>query len=366
MNRTIGLITTNYTIRGFGDLARERAVASVPFGGRYRLMDFALSNLVNSHIQTVGLITPYYYRSIIDHVGAGKEWGLDRKNGGLYVLPGSAYGLRDTEGRYLFRDIINNLTYFERGDGDYILASSGTLVCNIDYQPMIARHELSGDNVTLLCRRTHPGEKRPGCYVSLDEGGKVTGIHRGEEGDALFLDSFIIDRSLVLRLARDFANLSHLDLMDILDMAKDSLRIGIHYFDGYVADMGSAREYLKSSMELQDRSIRRELFNPDRQIMTKIHDTPPALYRDSSLVRSSMVASGSIIEGTVENSVLFRSARIEEGAVVKNCVIFDKCVIKSGARLENVICDRSVTVTADTVICGTADSPCILPKGGVI
>ena len=366
MNRTIGLITTNYSISKFGELAQERAAASVPFGGRYRLMDFALSNLVNSRIQTVGLITPYHYRSIIDHVGAGKEWGLDRKNGGLYVLPGSAYGLRDMEGRFLFRDIINNLTYFQRGDGDYVLASSGTLVCNIDYQPMIARHELTGDNVTILCRRTRPGEKRNGCYITLDENGKVTGITRGDQGEVLFLDSFIIDRTLVLRLARDFATLSHMDLMDILELAKDSLHIGAYFFDGYVAEMGSAAEYLKASMELQDRNIRRELFNPDRQIFTKVHDTAPGLYADGSKVRASMVASGSIIEGEVENSIVFRSVKIEKGAVVKNSVIYDKCVIKAGARLENVICDRSVTVTADTVICGTPKSPCILPKGGVI
>ena len=231
MNRTIGLITTNYAISGFGALAEERAPASVPFGGRYRLMDFALSNLVNSRIQTVGLITPYYYRSIIDHVGAGKEWGLDRKDGGLYVLPGSAYGFRDTEGRFLFRDIIQNLPYFQKGDGDYILASSGTLVCNIDYQPMIAAHELNGDDVTLLYRDARPGEKRRALYLDLD-GSRVTDILRAQEGQAVFLDSFIINRSVILRLARDFENMGHLDLMDILKMAQGGLRISAFRFDG--------------------------------------------------------------------------------------------------------------------------------------
>ena len=365
MNRTIGLITTNYAISGFGALAEERAPASVPFGGRYRLMDFALSNLVNSRIQTVGLITPYYYRSIIDHVGAGKEWGLDRKDGGLYVLPGSAYGFRDTEGRFLFRDIIQNLPYFQKGDGDYILASSGTLVCNIDYQPMIAAHELRGDDVTLLYRDARPGEKRRALYLDLD-GSRVTDILRAQEGQAVFLDSFIINRSVILRLARDFENMGHLDLMDILKMAQGGLHISAFRFDGYVADMGSAREYLKANLELRDRALRRELFNPDRQIFTKIHDTPPALYAKGSRVKASMFSSGCIIEGEVENSIIFRSTRIEAGASVKNCVIFDKCVVKAGAQLENVICDRSVTITPDTVIRGTADSPCILPKGGVI
>ena len=128
MNRTIGLITANYSLAGFGTVGEERPSASIPFGGRYRLMDFALSNMVNSRIQTVGMITPYRYRSIIDHIGAGKEWDLDRKSGGLYILPGAAYGFRDPNARFLFRDIIRNQTYFRQGDGDYILFSSGTLV----------------------------------------------------------------------------------------------------------------------------------------------------------------------------------------------------------------------------------------------
>ena len=365
MNRTIGLVTTNYSIPGFGELTKERAPASVPFGGRYRLMDFALSNLVNSRIHTVGLITPYYYRSILDHVGAGKEWGLDRKDGGLYVLPGSAYGFRNTEGRFLFRDIVHNLPYFQRGDGDYILASSGTLVCNIDYQPMIAAHEFQGDDVTLLVRAAKPGEKRQGWYLDVDDS-RVTSIRHGDEGEVLFSDSFIINRAVLLRLVQDFENMNHLDLMDILSLASGGLRIGVWAFDGYAADMRSAAEYMRASADLQDRRIRRELFNPDRQILTKIHDTPPALYPAGSRVKSSLVAAGSIVEGDVEGSILFRSVKVEPGASVKNCVIFDKCVIKSGVQLENVIADRSVTVTKDTVIRGTVDSPCLLPKGGVI
>ena len=124
--------------------------------------------------------------------------------------------------------------------------------------------------------------------------------------------------------------------------------------------------YLRSSLELMDRSVRRELFDPDRKILTKIHDTPPAMYTADSRVRSSLVAAGCYVEGAVENSIVFRSVRIEKGAVVKNCVIMDKCVIKSGVHLENVICDRSVTVSPNTSIQGTPESPCVLPKGGVV
>ena len=365
MNRTIGLVTANFAVGGFGTIAEERPTVSIPFGGRYRLMDFALSNMVNSRIQTVGMITPYRYRSIIDHVGAGKEWDLDRKDGGLYILPGTIYGFREDEGHFLFRDFLQNRRYFDY-NADYILAASGALVCNIDYQPMIARHELNGRGVTLLYRRTEPGFRRKGYYLTFDDSGRVAAIRRGEEGEYLFLDSFIINKALLQRLMKDYGNLGQLDLMDVLAMIVGDMPMEGYSFDGYVASVAGVADYLRSNMDLMDRKIRRELFNPERKIITKIHDTPPALYTADSHVRSSLMAAGSIVEGTVENSVVFRSVRIEKGATVKNCVIMDKCVIKAGAVLENVICDRSVTVTAGTRIRGTSESPCVLPKGGVI
>ena len=188
MNRTIGLITANYSLAGFGTVGEERPSASIPFGGRYRLMDFALSNMVNSRIQTVGMITPYRYRSIIDHIGAGKEWDLDRKDGGLYILPGTIYGFRENDGHFLFRDFQQNRRYFQIS-GDYVLASSGTLVASIDYQPMIARHEFTGRGVTLLYRRADPEARKKGYYLTFDDKGRVTSIRHDDRGEYLFLDS---------------------------------------------------------------------------------------------------------------------------------------------------------------------------------
>ena len=366
MNRTIGLISANYAINGYETLTRERPPVSIPFGGRYRLLDFAMSNMVNSRIQTVGLITPPYYRSIMDHIGAGKEWDLDRKTGGLYILPGTAFGFRDPDARFLFRDLLHNLSYLQQGDGDYILVSTGTLVANIDYRPMIDEHELSGRNVTLLYRKNAPGEQRPGYYLDIDETGAVTGIRSGTEGENLFLNSFIIDKSLLLRMARDYRSMVYVDFISLLAGILDQIRVGVHRFDGHVFFVNGDRDYFRSSMDLLDRDLRHELFNRDRQIRTKIHDTPPALYVPGSSVRNSLMTAGSIVEGQVENSVVFRNARIEKGASVKNCVLMEGCVVRAGARLENVICDKSVIVTENKTILGTADRPCVLPKGETV
>ena len=366
MNRTIGLVTTNYSLGDFGTLTAERPEASIPFGGRYRLLDFALSNLVNARIHTVGLITPYFYRSILDHVGAGKEWGLDRKDGGLYVLPGTVYGFRETDGPFLFRDFIHNDRFFRQGDADYVLVTSGSMAANIDFQPMIAQHEISGDHVTLLCRPTREEDRRSGYSLTVSDAGRVTAVTPGTDGDYRFLDSFIIDRTFMLRLIRDFETLGRMDFMEILRQVLTDVHVGVVRFDGYVAPMKNSCDYLRSSMDLQDPDVRHQLFTRDRQILTKIHDAPPALYVEGSRVRNSIVAAGCVIEGSVENCVIFRSVRIEKGASLKNCVVMDKSVIKAGAEMENVICDRYVTVTAGTCIKGTPQSPCVLPKGGVI
>lgn len=130
--------------------------------------------------------------------------------------------------------------------------------------------------------------------------------------------------------------------------------------------MDGMEDYFRASLDLLDSSVRRELFQSDRPICTKAHDTPPALYAPGSAVKNSVMTAGSIIEGSVENSVCFRNVRIEKGAVVKNCVLMEKCVVKAGARLENVVCDKNVTVSEDKIVCGAAEHPCVLAKGGVV
>lgn len=366
MNRTIGLISANYSIPAFGDLTHKRSPASIPFGGRYRLIDFALSNMVNAHIKTVGLVTPYYYRSLIDHIGAGKPWGLDRKDGGLFILPGTVFGFKDENARFLFRDLIHNRSYLERGDGDYVLVSSSSLVCNIDYQPMIAQHELSGHPVTLLYKKTAPGEKFRGLYLTLSDNGQVTDLAPADEGEYLFLESFIIDRTFLLKLMRDYSALGHLDFMAVLEEILPSIRVDSYRFDSYVGLMQNAADYMRVSLDLLQSDVRRELFSRDRQISTKVQDTPPAFYVPGSEVHNAVMTAGSIVEGRVESSVIFRSCRIEKDAEVKNCVLFSGCVVKPGAQLEYVICDKRVTISSEACIKGTPEHPVVLARSETV
>ena len=366
MNRTIGIVSTNYSCPGLGSLVEKRPPASVPFGGRYRLMDFALSNMVNAGIRTVGLITPYYYRSILDHVGSGKAWDLDRKEGGLFILPGTVFGFKEEHTRFLFRDIIHNDTFLERGDGDYILFSSGDLVYNIDYRPMIEQHELEGKDVTLLYKVMPEGEAHKGYYLDINDANKVTALTASGEGSNLFLESFLINRSWLRKLVRDFKPLGHLDLMTVIAQNLSVLDVGAYAFDGYVGFTESYADYMKTSQDLLREDVYTALFHREQSIRTQAHDTPPALYAPGAKVRGSIITAGSIVEGTVEKSVVSRSGRIEAGAVVKNCVLMDNCVVRAGAQLENVICDKNVTILPDTCIRGTAERPVVIRRAETI
>ena len=153
MKRLMGLVCANYASDRFGMLTEERPIASIPFGGRYRLVDFPLSNMVNSGINTVGLVTPYAYRSLLDHVGNGKAWTLNRKVGGMFILPGSAYGVKNAQGKFLLRDVIRNQAYLERSRRDIVVVTACSKIFNMDFREAAEQHEKSGAVVTLLYKR---------------------------------------------------------------------------------------------------------------------------------------------------------------------------------------------------------------------
>ena len=197
MEKVIGLITCNYSAKSPSALVESRPVASMPFLGRYRLVDFPLSNMVNAGLRTVGMVMPYNYRSIIDHVGSGKDWNLDRKNGGLFVLPGSAFGTSRTGARFLLRDLVHNKVFFTRSKSDYVIFSTANFVYNMDLNELYDAHVASGADVTVLTKQAS-GNDADVTGFELD-GSRVNGVKHGVSfGDTAFLDCFVISRQLLL------------------------------------------------------------------------------------------------------------------------------------------------------------------------
>ncbi len=363
MDKIVGLVSTNFTTEGFGALLDERPLASLPFGGRYRLMDFALSNLVNSGLRTVGLITPYFYRSILDHVGVGKEWSLSRKEGGMYILPGSIYGFKNLYAKFLIRDLLQNLPFFERSGCKYIILSGTSKIFNFDYRPMLEQHEESGSEVTLLYKKSAESEDRDGLYMDINDAGSVTGISE-KPGSSLcvFLDSLIINADIFYKLLDWYKALSYMDLMDVLIENLDKLKVASYNFKGYVGMIDTVYDYMKCSQDVLTAEVNRELFSTERSIYTKVQDNPPAKYVRGCHVSNSSIATGCIIEGTVENSILFRSVHVAKNAVVKNCIIMQSSDIGEQVRMENVICDKFVTISSGAQLAGNPAKPFIIGK----
>lgn len=360
--RVLGLISCNYNNEAFGSLTDKRGLASLPFGGRYRLLDFPLSNMVNAGLRTIGIITPYPYRAIMDHIGNGREWSLNRKNGGLFILPGSIHGLKNMQSGFLLRDFIQNRAYLDRSRDDYVLISGCHSIYKMDMRSLIEEHIAAGRDVTLVCSRIEGAGGHNGRNLSLD-GDRVSAISCDAPGCAArFMDCFVINRGLLTNFLDWYKALGHIDLLDIIAENLDSLNVGAHEYTGYLGQIDDICGYMKCSQDLLSYDVRNELFGGKRQIFTKIQDNPPAKYGPHAAVRNSLIPTGCIINGTVEDSIIFRGVKIEAGAVVKNCVIMQKTVVEAGVRLENVVCDKYVTIGAGNRLAGTAARPLVIPK----
>lgn len=363
MSSVIGLISTNYSGANFGRLIEDRPVASIPFGGRYRLIDFALSSMVNSEIDTVGVITPANYRSLADHLNMGREWGLNKKSGGLFMLPGAVHGIKDVNARFSLRDVIHNKDFFQRADEDTVLFAASNRIYNIDFRPAIEQHETSGAPVTLVYKKTKEADTATGLFLKIAPSGMVSGIEASATGDAnVFLDCMLISRKLLLDFIDWYQNLGYIDIMDILSTNLGQIQVSTWCFDGYEHAVDHASDYMTVSLDLLKPAVQDELFSEDRPILTKTQDSPPAKYLPGACVRNSMVAASCIIEGTVENSILFRNVEIGEGAVVRNSILMQHCIISPGAVVENVICDKYVRISPDVKLSGSEKKPFVIGK----
>ena len=366
--KTIGLISANYGSSEFGALLQNRTLASLPYGGRYRLIDFALSNMANAGITTVGVIAPVNSGSLIDHVGVGNPWNLGRKSGGLFLMPGSVYGMQRSGSRFLMRDLLKCDKLFLKDDADYVIMSGSSDVWNIDFEPLIKAHEESGKPITMVYKKVARGEEFQGYFLDINEYGNVTGINMESYGwSNYFADCFIIDRKYMIEFMNWYSALEYMDMIEIIRDNLGTVEIGTFEFRGYLGKIKNPWEFLKVNQAMTDYDIRNEVFcNPERPIFTKIQDEAPAFHFPEADVRNSVISAGCRIEGRVENSIIFRSCHVAKGAVVRNSVIMMHGIIGEGAVLDNVIADKYVTINPGVKIYGGEKDPVIIGKDGTI
>ncbi len=371
MNDLHGIIFAYRESPDLRELAQVRNTCSIPYGGRYRLVDFALSNLVNAGVTDVGLIVYTSYQSMLDHVGSGKDWDLSRKHGGLRILPPFSFSGRQSGSRYRGRmDALAGVySYLQNIRQNYVVLSTGDLAATLPIAEIFEQHLRTGADVTAVCAPEDKADPRMTCYLTSDAEGRITDLAVGPEtpkGEAS-LEVYILSKSLLLNLvsrcaAHDIASLSQALLRDNLGR----LDMRVFRFNGYAARVQTVAGYFQRSMELLDPTVRSSLFRTDRPVKTKDQSNPSTYYGPQAQSVNSLISDGCIIEGTVVNSILSRGVRVEKGARVENCILMQRTAIQSGAVLRYAIADKNVRVCPGRMLMGHGTYPLVIAKNEIV
>lgn len=366
MKGLLGLINLYEDESALGPLVGHRPLASLPYAGRYRLIDFTLSNLVNADVRTVGVLVRDKYRSLIDHLRSGKEWDLARKRDGLYILPPAHSPVAGNSG-----DIGNfyfNLDYIYACAEDFVVICGSQTVCNLPLDQAFHYHLSVGADVTIIGRDC-PDECQGQC-LTMDEEGRVNSVCDQNEPspyDIQPLGFYILSKSLMAELVRRCAAEGGRDLFaDGVLKNLASLKVCVFRHTGYAARIDSIAAYFQHQLELLHPPVWQELFFRYGIVYTKVKDEAPAKYKEQAVVKNSLIANGCIVEGTVENCILSRSVVIEKDAVVRNSIISQNVRIGPQAKLSHVLCDKDSAVSAGRCLTGAINTPFIVRKGAVV
>ncbi|MBR4099216.1 MAG: glucose-1-phosphate adenylyltransferase subunit GlgD [Clostridium sp.] len=370
MNDLHGILFAYRSDANLGELTRPRNTCSLPFGGRYRLIDFMLSSYVNAGISDIGVVVHESYQSLLDHLGSGKDWDLSRKHGGLRILPPFGYAERSAgEYRGNMEALSGVYDYLQNIRQDYVILAWGDMALNLPVEDVFRQHVDSGADITIVCTPILKGEPQSSGYVSLDETGRVCdlSLHHPGENALESLEVYILSKQLLLQLVEYCAahNL-HSFTNGVLQPRMGSLRIMPYIHQGYVARFQSVSSYYQHSIDLLNERVREDLFDPRNPIRTKDYSNPSTYYGPDSRSINSLVADGCFIEGHVENSIISRGVVVEAGANVSNCVLMMGTVVKAGASLSYVIADKNVTVNPDRMLMGHYNYPLAIAKGSVV
>ena len=372
-----GLIFSNIHDQSTPELTRVRTMASVPFGGRYRLIDFALSNMVNSGITKVGLITHYNYQSLLDHIGTGKDWDLARRSGGIKILPPYITAYDNAAGQKLYASRLEALMgardFITRCTEDCFVLSDCDIICNIDLDAVIEDHAKSGADVTFVTKCVDVTDmlisEQVG-VISADADRNVTDfVMTKPTGEVnLYTNIMVVSRNYMMNVLADSVAHGYTSFFrDIISHSIGKANYRIYEYDGWYAYIGSLESYFACSMQLLTDEARNGLFYvKNRPILTKVRNSAPTKYSEGANVKNSLVADGCVIEGTVENSILFRGVKVGKGTVVKNSILMQDTYTGSDVSLNCVITDKNAVIRDGRTLSGHESLPFFIGKNGSV
>ena len=366
----MGIIFANDATTGV--LTEKRTMASLPFGGRYRQVDFALSNLSAAGVRHVGIISRHSYQSLMNHVGSGEEWGLELGEGGLEYLTPYAQSVSDSyrgklDSLHTAMDFLN-----EAPADELVVMIDSAVVSNVDLTAVLNAHVASGKDVTVVTKDgICNGEKKIDLALCV-ENGEIKDIvvdYAASEKYAASMDIFVTSKAWLINMVESAVahGKCHMDRDLMMNGWQTGVvSINVYPFEGVALYNESEEEYYHNTLALLNKEVRADIFGGCHAVWTKVRDRVPCYYGEKVKMENVLVADGCVLEGEVEDSVLFRQVTVEEGAEVENCIIMNDCVIGKGAELKYVILDKEVTVTPGAKVCGTKEHPIVIKKGETV
>lgn len=373
----LGIIFPNSYDSLVPELVSKRLMASIPFASRYRMIDFLLSSMVNSGIDNISIVLRQNYRSLMDHLGSGREWDLTRKKGGLNIIPPfSEKSIKVYSGRV--EALANILPLLRSSKEKYVVLADANIAANIRFSDVLAAHEQSGADVTVVyykadhsARANDTRKDSDDLYytLQLDENERVSEIHINAQDIGVqnhSMNIYVVNREFLITQVEDATVRGKIYFeRDVLLPNLNKFFVKAYEFTGYVALINSIKSYFDENMALLKQENADALF-AGNSIYTKVRDDNPTRYTSTAQAKNIMAADGCVIEGTVENCVLFRGVKIAKGAVVKNCILMQDTVISENTTAEYLITDKNVTITANQEVKGTASYPMYIAKRKIV
>jgi len=354
-------------------LTSQRTMASLPFGGRYRQVDFALSNLAAAGVRHIGVITRHHYQSLINHIGSGEEWGLDLEEGGLeFLTPYAMSGIDNYRGK--LGSLYSAMSFLNKGPEDeYVVMIDSAVLSNVDLNKVLTSHIESGRDITIVTKAgIADGNKQLDLSLKLDSKGEIADIAVDYAAPADYLasmDIFVLSKKWLIQQVNEHIarNLYHMDRDLVLGLwQKNQAAINVYPFEGVALYNETVEEYFRNSQALLHSKVRRDLFGGNHPVYTKVRDRVPCYYGEKSEITNCLVADGCMLEGSAKDSILFRQITLAEGAKVEDCVIMNDAVIGENCYLKYVILDKDVYVRPGATLIGTPTTPVIIKRGEIV
>ncbi len=371
MKRIMGIINLSESTENIKELTLNRSIGALPFAGRYRLIDFALSNMVNSRIDNVAIVTQGKTRSLMDHLGSGKPWDLNRNRDGLFVFHPdvSSQDIVQRKGDIeIFKD---NLDYLYRSTQEYVAMSRSYMIASVDYEKVLKYHEECDADMTIIYANVLNSSDFMNCdTVMVNNNHEILSIGKNlskDEAIDISMEMYLMKRELLITIIEDAIQSGDGDhLKQCIFNRLPQMKVYGYRHYGYVACINSLTNYYKNGLDMLHNDIYSELFRGERLVYTKVKNEPPAKYTPTAVVKNSLIGNGSIIKGTVINSVIARGVVVEEGAVVKNSIVLQHATISETSNLEFMIIDKNVRISGKKRLSGDINHPYVVKKNAVL